>query len=361
VIRVSMRDALRSRPRSRVLRSQARLALAAAAALLALQPAGVASAGSERASRSIFWGAYIEGTQTYSHLYGGSWGGVPWDSRTLNKFESNAGKKVSIQHYGQPPPWEQGFVAHTANLVTGRGALPLMSMGSRNASLADVATGVYDNSLTTWAQAVKAWGKPFFLRWNWEMNGPWFEWGAQAARDPATFVAAWRHFHDLTKRVGASNITWVWCPNLEYSASTPYEQLYPGNSYVDWTCLDGYNQESTSVSFARLYSRSYKHLLKIAPAKPIMIGEIASREYGATDKAAWITDALSTQLPNKFARIKAVVWFNWRIYELGSWWDWPIESSPTAQTAFARAISSPYYATGGKIPRLPRLSKVKPL
>src|SRR5215211_474809 len=354
---MSMQDAVLIRPPSRVLA----LAAAAAAAIFAPQAAGAASAGGERASRSIFWGAYIEGAQTYSHLYGGSWGGGPWDSRTWNKFESNAGKKVSIQHYGQPPPWEQGFVAHTANLVTGRGAVPLMSMGSWNASLADVATGVYDDSLTTWAQAVKAWGKPFFFRWNWEMNGPWFAWGAQAARDPATFVAAWRHFHDLTNRVGASNITWVWCPNLEYGASTPYEQLYPGHSYVDWTCLDGYNQESTSVGFARLYTRSYKHLLKIAPTKPIMIGEIASREYGAADKAAWITDTLSTQLPKKFPRIKAVVWFNWRIYEIGSWWDWPIESSSAARAAFANAISSPYYATGGKIPRLPRLSKVKPL
>jgi beta-mannanase len=312
-------------------------------------------------SSSIYWGAYIEGTQTYSYLYGGSWGNVPWDATTWNRFESNARKKVSIEHYGQPAPWEQAFAAGTANLVTSRGAIPLMDMSSKSVSLPDLANGAYDSSLTTWADAVKTWGKPFFLRWDWEMNGSWFPWGAQAAQNPGSFVAAWRHFHDVADRVGASNITWVWCPNLEYSGSTAYEQLYPGDSYVDWTCLDGYNKNSTSVGFANLYGQSYNHLLKIAPTKPIMIGEVGSKEYATGVKASWVNDMLSTQLPQYFPQVKAVVWFNWRISENGTWWDWPIESSSATQSAFADAVASPYYAPGGSFGAPPLLSKVKPL
>ena len=75
-------------------------------------------------------------------------------------------------------------------------------------------------------------------------------------------------------------MTWVWCPNIESAATTPFEQLYPGDAYVDWTCLDGYNNARRAASFARLFGASYDHLLRIAPTKPIMIGEIGSMEYG---------------------------------------------------------------------------------
>jgi hypothetical protein len=307
----------------------------------------------------VYWGAYMEGDQTYRYLYGGSWGNAPWDLSTWNRFEANAGKELSIVHYGQPPPWEQLFNVHAANLVTSRGAIPLISVNSRDVSLADIASGRYDSSLAAWARAAGAWSKPFFLRWNHEMNGTWFPWGSQARQDPARFVSAWRHFHDLVEAAGATNVTWVWCPNHEWRGSTPYEELYPGDSYVDWTCLDGYNQESSSATFSSIYRQSYDHLLRLAPAKPVMIGEIGSEEYGPGVKANWITDALTVQLP-RFPHIKAVVWFNWRIQERGRWWNWPIESSAEARAAFALSVSSPSYLSRRMVPSLPPRTKVHP-
>jgi hypothetical protein len=312
-------------------------------------------------SASIYWGSYIEGQQTYTHYYGGTWTNAPWDANTWNKFEANAGKKVSIEHYGQPAPWVQPFAAGTANLVTARGAIPLIDMSSASVPLADIKNGVYDSSIIAWAQAVKAWGKPFFLRWNWEMNGTWFSWGAQAKANPADFVAAWRHFHDIVAAQGATNVTWVWCPNTEFTGSTPLEQLYPGDAYVDWTGIDGYNKSSSTywISFYNLMKPTYDHLLRIAPNKPIMIAETGSREVGGS-KAAWITDALVTQLPNNFPAVKAFVWFNWRIYEDGIWKEWPIESSAAATAAFAQGIASPYYAANN-FGSLPPLTKVQPI
>jgi hypothetical protein len=320
----------------------------------------VQNRASVRRPPEIYWGAYIEGVQTYRYLYGGGWNNVPWDTATWDRFEANAGKRVSIVHYGQPPPWEQPFDVHPASLVTGRGAIPLLSVSSREASLADVANGRYDSSIAAWARAAGAWRKPFFLRWNHEMNGSWFPWGSQARQDPAVFVASWRHVHDLVEAAGATNVTWVWCPNLEFGSSTPYEQLYPGDSYVDWACLDGYNQDSRSVSFASLYRHSYNHLLRLAPTKPIMIGEISSEEYRPGDKARWITDALAVQIPRLFPRIKAVVWFNWRIYQDRRWWNWPIESSAEARAAFAASVNSPSYVSRRALPTIPLRSKVHP-
>lgn len=312
---------------------------------------------------SIYWGAWIDGD-----TYGGSAAGrsdAPWDSTTWNLFESHTGKKVSIVHYGQPPMWEQAFAAGTASLATNRGAIPLMDMSSKSVALTDIANGNYDSSIRTWADAAKAWGKPFFFRWNWEMNGTWFSWGAQAQQNPGNFVAAWKHIHDVVASRGATNVTWVWCPNTTFTGSTSLSLLYPGDSYVDWTCVDGYNKATsggtsdTWKSFSQIFQSTYNQLLTIAPAKPIMIGETASNEGGGS-KSAWITDALQTQLPNNFPKVKAFVWFNWPIYENGTNQQWPVESSSSSQDAFRLNIGSPYYSSN-VYGSLPPLTKVQPI
>jgi hypothetical protein len=320
--------------------------------------------GPTPAASSIYWGALMDGNDTYDDYYGpsGFWRDAPWGNagNTWDRFEADAGKKVSILHYGQPNPWLQtSFQGTTANVATGRGAIPEIDMSSNSTPLADITDGKYDSSIKTWANNVRAWGKPFLLRWDWEMNGTWFDWGSQAEADPAAFVAMWRHFHDVVVGQGATNVTWVWCPNLEFAGSTPLSQLYPGDAYVDWTCVDGYNSGATSRSFTSLYQQTYNHLLAIAPSKPIMIGEIASLEYGSGVKAAWITDLLKA-LPSTFPRIKALDWFNWRINKNGIYKSWPIESSASSQSAFAAGIASPYYAPNN-FGNLPRLTKVRPL
>jgi hypothetical protein len=315
----------------------------------------------------IYWGAYIDGDPTYNYYYPGQgtynstcsaldstvkkWCDAPWDQATYDKFETNAGKKISILSYGQPSPRKQSvFYGGTADIATKRGAIPLITIGTDDTSrtddvgdvtLADIANGAYDSYIISWADNVKAYGKPFFLRLNWEMNGTWFSWGRQAAQNPDNYKRMWQRFHDVAVSRGATNITWVWCPNLVFSTSTPLSSLYPGDAYVDWTCIDGYNMGSSSVSFTSLYTNTYNQLMTIAPSKPIMIGEISSREYSGA-KASWISSTLNTELP-KFPKIKAMVWFNWRIYENNVYNDWPIESSASANSAFKSAIASPYY------------------
>ncbi len=310
------------------------------------------------ATKAIYWGSWIDGD-----TYGSGRGDAPWDSTTWDLFESHTGKKVSIVHYGQPPMWEQAFAASTASLVTNRGAIPLMDMSSKSVSLTDIANGAYDSSIANWANAAKAWGKPFFFRWNWEMNGTWFPWGSQAKQNPAAYVAAWKHMHDVVASHGATNVTWVWCPNTVFTGSTDLSQLYPGDSYVDWTCVDGYNKGPLDgdswKSFSQVFQPTYNQILTIAPSKPIMIGETASNENGGT-KASWITDALQTQLPNNFPKVKAFVWFNWPIYENNVNQQWPVESSSATQDALRTGIGSSYYSTN-VYGSLPPLTKVQPL
>jgi mannan endo-1,4-beta-mannosidase len=317
-------------------------------------------------SRSIYWGAYIDGDETYRHLYGGGWGDAPWDASTWAKFEAHTRKAVSIVHWGSGTPWAHSFEywRKTFDLVRSRGAINFVDMQTGSVRLRDIARGDYDAFFARWATEARAYGHPFFLRWNWEMDGGWFPWGTARRNQntPADYVAAWRHVHDIFIGAGATNVTWVWCPNIEpFRKVLRYERLYPGDAYVDWTALDGYNQNGRE-SFRSLFGRSYRELARIAPSKPILIAETSSIEGGRIAKPTWISDALS-RLPHEFPQVKGFLWMNWRIDERGDWRNWQIESSPSTQLAFAQAIGSPYYAPGGGLgfQNLAPLTKIQPL
>lgn len=68
-----------------------------------------------------------------------------------------------------------------------------------------------------------------------EMNGGWFWWGA---KDPADFIAVWRHMFDyFTKAKGLHNLLWAYSPN---HGQRPVDAYYPGDAYVDLIGLDAY-------------------------------------------------------------------------------------------------------------------------
>ena len=293
----------------------------------------------------LYWGAFIDR--------------VPWDLTILDAFEARAGRATSMIHWGQSW-WRDGryqpFYAGDFARVRARGAIPLLTWGSWDDAedenqprfgLAGIARGEHDAYLRSWAAGAAAWGHPLFLRFNWEMNGWWqFPWSAQLNGNTAgDYVAAWRHVREVFEATGATNVTWVWCPNVVSKETTPLAALYPGDAYVDWVALDGYNWGTDYgnrwQTFTEVYLESYSALRQLAPTKPIMIAEIGSQENGG-DKAAWIKDALGTQLPVNFPAIKALAWFNWDAndpIQVAS-----IESSASASAAFGATVrTSPFF------------------
>lgn len=309
----------------------------------------------------VYWGAWMDG-DVYKATNPGLTD-APWNQTTWDIFESHTEKPVSIVHFGQPAPWQQGFAADPLEKTKKRGALPLMDMGTgcrigkvchgeetveeeevNRVSLKEINEGKYDAYYEDWAEDVTQYGYPLFFRWAWEMNGTWYKWGRDAAKTPSEYVTAWRRLHGISKAKGATNITWVWCPNVQYLGSTPYSQLYPGDAYVDWTCLDGYNE--SGLTFKDLFGSSYAALTgTVAPSKPVMIGETGTYDEGSghLSQGTWIREAVAA-LQNDFPKIKAFVWFNWNIIEEGEERPWPIESTLNGQQSFAKQISSPYFA-----------------
>jgi Glycosyl hydrolase family 26 len=314
---------------------------------------GFAASNTQIASAStepIYWGANVDG--------------APYDTGAIDRFESDAGKRASIIRFGQS--WVHGsswfaFPTKSMDTIRNRGSIPFLGWNSYDASkgldqpdfsLARIASGAYDGYITRFATDAKNWGHPFFMRMDHEMNGGWYPWSEKVnGNHPGDYVRMWRHVHDIFTGVGATNVTWVWNPNITGRTSTPLKELYPGDSYVDWTGLDGYNwgtDKGAWQTFSQVFNGnyggfnqhdSYDEMLAFAPNKPMMLPEFASTEHGGS-KATWISNMLTSELPTRFPAIKAVVWEN----EVADNEPWPIESSSSAKAAFKAGIASDYYS-----------------
>jgi hypothetical protein len=281
------------------------------------------------------------------------------DIRALANYETQIGKGVSLVLWYQS--WVEGnrpqpFPTAQMEAVREHGTIPVLAwypqeyptpIDEPQLSLAKIAGGAWDGFIRQYAMEVKAWGHPLFLRFASEMNGGWVPYSeSHSGNSAGQFVQAWRHVHDIFKSVGATNVTWVWCPNVENAYTTPLEDLYPGNAYVDWAGLDGYNWSSDLQNlpwktFSQIFGETYNHLLNLIPrSTPIMIGETGSVEDGGS-KPAWISDALTTQLPAKFTHIKALIWFDTTDGNL----DLRVDTSPQSLQAFKKAIASGNYAS----------------
>jgi hypothetical protein len=302
------------------------------------------------APASVYFGATIAG-ETY-----GEKENAPLNEGVWNLFERHAGKRLAVLNQGQNwGSFEKGMMDATA----AHGAIPLVTMGlGKEMTLHDVVDGSQDATIKKWAQAAKAWGKPFFFAPWWEMNGNWYAWG----RSPE-FVTAWRRFHDLVVEQGAANVTWTWVPNSIWSdpESNP-SPYYPGDEYVDWVGLDSYNwglnpaQPDRWITPDQTLTPTLNVLKGVAPGKPVAIVEDASSELGG-NKTDWIREMLTQYLPHH-PEIKAYLWFNWNFPKNGFHSDWPIESSAPAQQEFRRDVQSSFFLSGPLSPS--GLNKVAP-
>jgi hypothetical protein len=295
---------------------------------------------------NAYWGAWI-GPQLTGEA-------APWDMSAVTKFEGKVGKPLSLLEFSTPwadcsktPCTYFNFPWTPFEAIRAHGAIPFFSWASQsipgspnqpNFQLADIIAGTYDSYITSWATRAAEWGHPFFLRFDWEMNGDWFAWGEGAnGNQPGEFVLAWRHVHDLFVKAGATNATWTWCPYINHLSLL--NGLYPGDAYVDWTCLDGYNWGTNPAApygwktFDTLYGPAYTKVAeKLAQSKPLAIGEIAATEYGGS-KATWIEEMFEA-MALRYPKIDALVYFE----NLGNGMDWPLESSESALDAFAAGI-----------------------
>ncbi|HTT63883.1 MAG TPA: glycosyl hydrolase [Bryobacteraceae bacterium] len=263
----------------------------------------------------------------------GAWLGLYYGAGTVAQTNAKLGRqpRIHLKYYS----WANDWTGDTTKADLASGRIPLVNWEPAKIDFAKIADGSLDATILARAKGAKALGEKFFLDFAAEMNGD----EAWSGNNAPLYVSAYRHIHDLFVAAGATNVVWAWCPNVTdtHGGNRTTMDYYPGDAYVDWTGVDGYNWGTKNggwQSFEQVFKNIYP--LLAAKKKPILIGETASCPAGG-DKAKWI-DAIIPTLQRSFPLIKGVVWF-----DINKECDWRISSSPEAERSFIRMMNDPYF------------------
>jgi len=312
--------------------------LTAAALLLPLLVAGMGGAAAAgRASGSS--------TTPTAQAFGVTMPGLPSDTSGLEALSSVLGRRPGLVMWYAAWSDDLAFPANAAARVAATGATPVVTWEPWNPAngtdqpayaLDRIAAGDFTTYETSWAEQIKAYGKPVVLRFAHEMNGSWYPWGANVNGNTAgDYVAAWRQVRGVFTKQKVTNVTWSWSPNVPYPGSTPMASLYPGDGYVDQVALDGYNwgtlQGGSWESFADVFASGIAEISALT-AKPLYVGEVGAPEDGG-DKPAWVTDMFTTL--RQHPEIRGFTWFDFDKEA-----DWRIDSSTATLDAFRTGLAT---------------------
>ncbi len=275
----------------------------------------------------------------------------PHNFAELDAFVAAAGRKPHVFMFSQD--WAGGDLRpELFDAIVRRGMVPMISWEPRDHRmqedpgkpatdqpqyrLARIIDGTWDDHIRKWARQLRMLKYPVSLRFAQQMNGDWFPWSEKVnGNQPGEYVSAWRHVRKIFDAEGVSNVTWVWSPNVSYTGSAFLRDLYPGDQFVDWIGVDGYNG-GTALPWGgwqgpdELYLPTVRELRTITK-KPVVLTEVASTEIGGS-KANWIRDLFQT-----LDRERDIMGFIWVEAQRES--DWRIVSSPAARSAFSAGVA----------------------
>jgi beta-mannanase len=212
--------------------------------------------------------------------------------------------------------------------------------------LQPIINGDYDTMIRARARALRKFGHWIFMRWGWEMNGDWEDWSGanNQPHGPAKFVQAWRHIREIFWQENAWNVVFVWAPNdgnLPRAKWNNFTHYYPGNKYVDWVGVDGFNWGKSHWWSEWLTIEGILHDVyqKYHWSKPIMVAETGSVEQGG-NKAKWIRH-MGRVIRTKFPAVAAVIYFNGTTPDNA---DFRLSTSRSAMAAFRAVANDPYWS-----------------
>lgn len=307
--------------------------------------------------RPFFAGVYLGDAETRTERIDGS----------LREFSRLVGKQPalvkSFRTLGEdfsPNSW----VGQLMRRIDGAGSTSFVALDLRyagapaNGLLDAINAGRADEMLRRNAREMKALRFAVLLSPGWEMNGRWNDYAWQGHTNgaeksgPQKYAAAFRRMVDIFRKEGATNVKWVFSPNVgnafTYQATGPahwnwWGHYYPGDGYVDYLGPHGYNG-------ATLWGGSYQHfdamfngvgadhilteMERRFPTKPIIIGEYATEEARGQDKGEWIAKAYDTM--RRHPNVVGAIWFN-----MNKETDWRINSSRSGLQAYRAAMADP--------------------
>ena len=256
--------------------------------------------------------------------------GAPPAYHPVTTFASAAASKPNLVGYFSG--WAEPFQSSWARQLNRQGQVPYVQIDPTYASVAQIADGVYDRYLRSYADSVRDFRHPVVIGFGLEMNAPWYPWGY--GRVPAaTFVAAWRHIVTLFRSTGADNVTWLWTINADQKGTGPIKDWWPGAQYVSWVGIDGFYYRPAD-SFKRIFGRTIAQVHAVAPGKSVLIAETAvGPAAGQFVKIGDLFHGVKTD------KLLGLVWFDIDQHDGHRHQDWRIEGSQTAEAAFRLGVA----------------------
>ncbi|RZK26317.1 MAG: glycosyltransferase [Flavobacterium sp.] len=243
----------------------------------------------------------------------------------VEEIEKAIGKKfdiVSVYHFWGPESIKNFPMKQLQNIAE-RGNLPMITWepwvssfeerkdapGLRRElrGLSAIGDGIFDVYIKSYANKIREFGHPVFIRFAHEPDNPQYPWSATGENTSHDYIKAWRRVVALFAESGVHNVSWVYNPWNEKSVS----DYYPGNNFVDWigiTCLNYGNAawDGKWRTFKELYQPFRTEILKID--KPVMLAEFGSTNYGG-DGDNWVKESLAS-IRKEYKEIRSVVLFN---------------------------------------------------
>ncbi|HEY1644174.1 MAG TPA: hypothetical protein VGG35_26145 [Streptosporangiaceae bacterium] len=216
----------------------------------------------------------------------------------VRTFQDQTGHKLALVHTYHP--WTNKFPSPADAYFADNGQVLLLTWGG-TPSTVDVINGRYDAMIRQRAIGLKDLGRPVLLEFRHEMDRPDLQ---SAMHSPADYIAAWKHIRAIFTSVGATNVSWVWCPTAWGFATGRAEAFYPGNDEVNWICADAYSGNPSEP-----LSTVIGPFLKWAAAhpKPIVLGEFGV----AGDKSGWASWLGQVgEMVRQHPQIKALAYFD---------------------------------------------------
>lgn len=299
----------------------------------------------------------------------------PFSWSEFDDVTNKVGEQPNSAGYFQG--WDQDFRADAVQRSWAKGDLPVITWESQSStagnnepdqseySLGNIIDGDFDAYLKKYADAIVANGQPVGIRLDQEMNATWYPWSEDGGIDkktglvkpvngnsPGQYVEMWKHVHDVFAGEGANDyVNWIWAPNrinnltashktLEYNKS-----LYPGDDYVDWIGMSGYERPSGDGPQDGTFQDTFGDTLSIlrqVSTKPIFLAEVGATEGGGL-KAGWITNLFDALADPANSDIIGFSWFSLTVTTTLNGQlvtnDWRLNSTATALAAFSAGIS----------------------
>ena len=201
-------------------------------------------------------------------------------------------------------------------------------------------SGGYDAYIGEFALRLKEISGPVMLRFGHEMNGNWYPWSGVKIGEEK-YISSYRYIKDMFDKAGVKNVEWVFCVNSEDvpRKNNHFMQYYPGDEYVDYVGLDGYNWGNTQTwsawkGFREIFGPRIREIAA-STGKPVIIAEFSSAGSGG-DKAAWIRNAMD--FIKNTGEIKGFAIFN-----VDKEADWSFPAGKAGGGEFRKKISEGYF------------------